>query len=89
MPALIPVPKTFIDEGPDKLDPLKSKVADEIIWKTRESMIDVLAGYTPQRLLPLYVRNTLMEKNGTHCTDVCLMIVIDISTLVLSVISMQ
>jgi hypothetical protein len=24
-----------------------------------------LAGYTPQRLIPLYVRNTLLEKNGT------------------------
>ena len=48
------------------MDPLKSKVADEIIWKTRQGMIDVLAGYTPQKLLPLYVRNTLMEKNGTQ-----------------------
>ena len=56
----------LISTGPDLLDPLKSKVADEIIWKTRQGMIDVLAGYTPQKLLPLYVRNTLMEKNGTQ-----------------------
>ena len=59
-------PFSSFSVGPDLLDPLKSKVADEIIWKTRQGMIDVLAGYTPQKLLPLYVRNTLMEKNGTQ-----------------------
>jgi hypothetical protein len=28
-------------------------------------MVDGLSGYTPQKLLPLYVRNTLIEHNGT------------------------
>ena len=63
---VVSLPLLFFFAGPDLLDPLKSKVADEIIWKTRQGMIDVLAGYTPQKLLPLYVRNTLMEKNGTQ-----------------------
>lgn len=46
-------------------DPLKSTVADKIIYKTRLKLVDGLSGYTPQGLLPLYVRNTLIEHNGT------------------------
>jgi hypothetical protein len=53
-------------------------VADEIIWKTRQGMIDVLAGYTPQKLLPLYVRNTLMEKNGTQGAHELLIIIFNL-----------
>ena len=62
-PSLIPIPKTFAKEG---LDLVKSHVADGIINGIRQSMILSDLGYTPQRLVPLYVRNTLVESNGCY-----------------------
>jgi hypothetical protein len=45
---------------------MKSHVADNIVFGIRKKMVLSDLGYTPQRLVPLYVRNTLVESNG--CT---------------------
>ena len=62
MPALIPVPKTFESDGSDAL---QSYVGENIMVKTRLNLIDGLSGYAKRSMLPLYVRNTLIESNGT------------------------
>ena len=62
MPALIPVPKTFYSNG---LDAMNSYAAERIMEQTRMNIRDGTSGYTKQQMLPLYVRNTLIEKNGT------------------------
>lgn len=62
-PTLIPVPGTF--EGDLPSQQLSSYVGQNIIRKVRTSLVRTDIGYTPQQLLPLYVRNTLREKNGT------------------------
>jgi hypothetical protein len=61
-PTLIPVPGAFKGDGKDKSI---SHTADQINTKIQNDMILGNLGYTPQNLLPLYVRNTLIEKNGT------------------------
>lgn len=60
-PTLIPVPGAFTGDGKDIMI---SHVANQTIEKIQKSMISDL-GYTPQAMLPLYVRSTLVEKNGT------------------------
>ena len=44
---------------------LHSYAGRNIVDKFKKSMVLGNIGYTPQRLLPLYVRNTLCEINGT------------------------
>lgn len=60
-PTLIPVPGAFEGDGKHHLS---SYVGEQIITNVRKDLISDL-GYTPQHLLPLYVRNTLIEPNGT------------------------
>ena len=64
MPALIPVPKTFNDPGGPELR-LKSYAAEKVMEGTRVKLVDPLSGHVRTQLLPLYVRNTLIEHNGT------------------------
>jgi hypothetical protein len=61
-PTLIPVPGAFDGDG---RHPMSSYTAENIVFKVKKSMILGNLGYTPQRMLPLYVRNTLIEANGT------------------------
>lgn len=61
-PTLIPVPGAFKGDGKDISI---SHTADQINTKIQNNMILGNLGYTPQNMLPLYVRNTLIEKNGT------------------------
>jgi hypothetical protein len=61
-PTLIPVPGAFRGDGKDLSI---SHVAEQTFDKIQQNMIIGNIGYTPQQLLPLYVRNTLIEKNGT------------------------
>lgn len=61
-PTLIPVPGAFKGDGKD---PMISHTAEHIVSDVQKRMVLGDIGYTPQRLLPLYVRNTLLEKNGT------------------------
>ena len=60
-PALIPVPGAFEGDGKHTL---QSYEGEKIVGRARKALVSDL-GYTPQRLLPLYVRNTLLEPNGT------------------------
>jgi hypothetical protein len=64
MPALIPVPLTFNDPGDPELR-LKSYAAEKAMDDTRLKMRDKMSGRIKTQLLPLYVRNTLIEHNGT------------------------
>ena len=61
-PTLIPVPGAFRGDGKDLSI---SHVAEQTFDRVQQNMIIGNIGYTPQQLLPLYVRNTLIEKNGT------------------------
>ena len=61
-PTLIPVPGAFKSDGKDVM---RSHTAEHIVTNMQKKLVLGNIGYTPQRLLPLYVRNTLMEKNGT------------------------
>lgn len=62
-PALIPIPQAFTKGGSDA--DLHSYVGNQMVQKFRKSMVLSELGYTPQKMLPLYVRNTLFETNGT------------------------
>jgi len=62
-PALIPIPQAFT-KGESDAD-LHSYVGNQMVQKFRKNMVLSDLGYTPQKMLPLYVRNTLFEKNGT------------------------
>ena len=64
MPALIPIPKTFEEPGDPALA-LKSYAARKVMDNTTSRLQDKLSGRIRNQLLPLYVRNTLIEKNGT------------------------
>lgn len=44
---------------------MKSHVAEDIVFNIRNDMVLSSLGYVPKKLVPLYVRNTLLEKNGT------------------------
>jgi hypothetical protein len=61
VPSLIPVPGAF--EG-DDTERLSSHTGAQIVDGLQEKMTSDL-GHTERRLLPLYVRNTLIEVNGT------------------------
>ena len=61
-PTLIPVPGAFQADGSN---PMSSHTAENILFQVKKNMILGDIGYTPQSMLPLYVRNTLIEKNGT------------------------
>jgi len=61
-PTLIPVPGAFQADGSN---PMISHTAENILFKVKKNMILGDIGYTPQTMVPLYVRNTLIEKNGT------------------------
>jgi hypothetical protein len=61
-PTLIPVPGAFRGDGKDLSI---SHVAEQTFDRVQQNMIIGNIGYTPQQLLPLYVRNTLIEKNGS------------------------
>jgi len=60
-PALIPVPGAFVGDGKHAL---KSYEGEKAVERAKAALVGDL-GYTPQRLLPLYVRNTVLEHNGT------------------------
>jgi hypothetical protein len=60
-PALIPVPGAFVGDGKHAL---KSYEGEKAVERAKAALVSDL-GYTPQRLLPLYVRNTVLEHNGT------------------------
>ncbi len=64
MPALIPIPKSFAEVGGPEYR-LKSYAAENVMTNTRTKMVDKLSGRIKSQMLPLYVRNTLIEKNGT------------------------
>jgi hypothetical protein len=61
VPSLIPVPGAF--EG-DDTERLSSYVGANIVDGLQDRMCTDM-GHTERRLLPLYVRNTLIEVNGT------------------------
>ncbi len=61
VPSLIPVPGAF--EG-DDTERLSSYAGAKIVDGLQERMVSAL-GHTERRMLPLYVRNTLVEVNGT------------------------
>ena len=61
VPSLIPVPGAF--EG-DDTQRLNSYVGAKIVDGLQDRMVNDL-GHTERKLLPLYVRNTLIEVNGT------------------------
>jgi hypothetical protein len=61
VPSLIPVPGAF--EG-DDTQRLKSVTGAKIVDGLQDRMVSDM-GHTERRLLPLYVRNTLIEVNGT------------------------
>jgi len=61
-PTLIPVPGAFRADGSN---PMVSHTAENILFAVKKNMILGDLGYTPQAMLPLYVRSTLLEKNGT------------------------
>ena len=61
VPSLIPVPGAF--EG-DDTERLSSYAGAKIVDGLQDRMCSDL-GHTERRLLPLYVRNTLLEVNGT------------------------
>lgn len=63
-PALIPVPQAF-EVGRTVSSQLSSYTAEGIMFDIRKNMILADSGYTPQAMLPLFVRNTLIESNGT------------------------
>eukprot|EP01040_Poterioochromonas_malhamensis_P004710 gene4710-5046_t len=60
LPALIPIPKAF-----DGNSQTISHTGQNIIFKLKKNMVLSNLGYTPQTVVPLYVRNTLLEKEGT------------------------
>ncbi len=60
-PTLIPVPGAFQSDGSN---PLISHTAENTLFEIKKSMILGVSGYTPQQMLPLFQRNTLMELNG-------------------------
>lgn len=61
VPSLIPVPGAF--EG-DDTQRLKSVTGAKIVDGLQGRMVNDM-GHTERKLLPLYVRNTLIELNGT------------------------
>lgn len=61
VPSLIPVPGAF--EG-DDTQRLKSVTGAKIVEGLQGRMVNDM-GHTERKLLPLYVRNTLIELNGT------------------------
>lgn len=60
LPALIPIPRAF-----DGDSQVVSHTATNIIYGLKKSMVLSDLGYSPQTVVPLYVRTTLVEKEGT------------------------
>jgi hypothetical protein len=60
LPALIPVPQAF-----DGDSQTVSHTGQSIIFKLKKNMVLSDLGYARQSIVPLFVRNTLMEKEGT------------------------
>lgn len=60
LPALIPIPKAF-----DGDTPMISHTAKNIVYNLKKNMVLSDTGYTPQTVVPLYVRTTLLELEGT------------------------
>jgi hypothetical protein len=60
LPALIPIPQAF-DGNSQSI----SHTAQNIIYGLKKEMVLSDLGYTPQTTVPLYVRTTLVEKEGT------------------------
>ncbi len=60
LPALIPIPKAF-----DGNSQVSSYTGQNIIFKLKKDMVLSDIGYTRQTAVPLYVRNSLFEKEGT------------------------
>eukprot|EP00981_Chlorochromonas_danica_P013136 scaffold5903_cov165-Ochromonas_danica.AAC.11 len=60
LPALIPIPRAF--DGDSKI---QSYTADNIVYGLKKQMVLSDIGYTPQQVVPLYVRTTLEEEEGT------------------------
>jgi hypothetical protein len=60
LPALIPIPKAF-----DGNSQVSSYTGQNIIFNLKRDMVLSDIGYTPQHAVPLYVRSTLMEIEGS------------------------
>jgi len=60
-PALIPIPKAFESDGSN---PMVSHIAEQTVHNIKQKMTLADIGYTPQQMVPLYARLTLMEQNG-------------------------
>lgn len=60
LPALIPIPRAF-DGNSQSI----SHTAQNIIYGLKKDMVLSDLGYSPQTAVPLYVRTTLVEKEGT------------------------
>ena len=60
-PSLIPIHEVFSGARDDHI---KSKVADEAVLRARLSRTNGITGYIGKEYVPMYVRNTLFEKNG-------------------------
>jgi hypothetical protein len=61
-PSLIPIHEVFSAARDDNV---KSRVADQIILRARLSRTDGITGHIGKEYVPMYVRNTLFENNGT------------------------
>jgi hypothetical protein len=61
-PALIPIHEVF---SAARDDHIKSKVAEQIVLRARLSRTDGITGHIGKEYVPMYVRNTLFESNGT------------------------
>jgi hypothetical protein len=61
-PALIPIHEVF---SATRNDHIQSTVAQQIVLRARLSRTNDITGHVGKEYVPMYVRNTLFEKNGT------------------------
>lgn len=61
-PSLIPMHEVF---SAARDDHIQSQVAEQIVLRARLSRTDSVTGYIGREYVPMYVRNTLFEVNGT------------------------
>ena len=61
-PSLIPIHEVF---SAARDDHIQSRVGEQIVLRARLSRTDPVTGYIGREYVPMYVRNTLFETNGT------------------------
>lgn len=61
-PSLIPMHEVF---SASRDDHIQSRVGEQIVLRARLSRTDGVTGYIGREYVPMYVRNTLFETNGT------------------------